>query len=76
MVNSLGFKYNNTLYGLDAYNKMRISLTPQDNILYDELDPFTFFNTVEYDIIIKWIIKPIINEINDKLSSLFYHTVH
>lgn len=79
LVNSLGFKYNNTLYGLDAYNEMRISLTPQENILYDELDPFTFFNTVQHDniiIIIGRIIKPIINELNDKLSSLFYHTVH
>lgn len=77
LVNSYRFKYNNTLYGLDSYNDISSSLNHQEKQLYNQLNPFYFFNTIEHDniMIVGRIIKPIANVINSSIANLIFQKV-
>ena len=55
ITNKYGFKYNNTLYGLDLHVQFSASLNEEEMKLYNQLDSFRFFNTINHDNIISLI---------------------
>lgn len=64
------FQYNLTLYGTSKYPKVDPSASDEEKQLYDELNPFLFFNTIKHDnliIIFKQIYRPLITTMNEAL---------
>lgn len=55
LIKSYGFLYNNTLYGIDLHVQFSASLNEEEMKLYNQLDSFRFFNTINHDNIISLI---------------------
>ena len=71
--NERGYQYNMTLYGLPEYEELNATIPPEEQELYMQYSPVKFFNLESHDnlvIILKYILKPIFDEMNETLIQI------